>query len=208
MKKTGDVDSSLCADLRSLSRAMTRLYNTQMPKISVNRKRSGGSGGTFRVQLPIRVTQVSVLAALDDLSWCCSGCLLENREGVSQVDLAQHLGVDTATMCRNMRVLVRENEWAEEKQNSKSGRGKLLNISETGRMALQEARPKIECLDNEIKRRICARGVNIERLSQDLSIIGEVLKEVEAISKNGSPLEISLSQTPESSQHRESDSSI
>ncbi|MGM9992412.1 MAG: MarR family winged helix-turn-helix transcriptional regulator [Candidatus Bruticola sp.] len=197
MKKNSDVDSSLCADLRSLSRAITRLYNTYMPKISVNRKRSGSFGGNFRVQLPIRVTQVSVLEALNDLSWCCSDCLPEDKDGVSQVDLAQHLGIDTATMCRNMRVLVHENAWAEERLNKKSGRGKLLNISETGRMALQEARPRITRLDAEIKRRIRAKGIDIERLSQDLCVVGEVLKEMESIDKNSGFSEGGFSQISE-----------
>ncbi len=181
MKKTGDVDSSLCSDLRSLSRAMTRLYNTLMPKISVERTRksSNNTATAFRVELPIRVTQVAVLEALEDLSWCSSDDSQEIREGVSQVELAKHLGVDTATMCRNMRVLVQENSWAEEKKNGKSERGKLLKISESGRQALQEARPAIRKLNSEIIDRISQQGIDIQKLSADLKVVAEIIASME-----------------------------
>lgn len=177
MKKNSDVDSSLCSDLRSLSRAMTRLYNAQMPKISVERTRKSSNNTTtaFRVELPIRVTQVAVLEALEDLSWCGSDNSQEAREGVSQVELAKHLGVDTATMCRNMRVLVQENSWAEERKNSKSERGKLLKISEAGRAALKEARPAIQELNSEILARVAEKGVDVQKLSDDLKVVSEVI---------------------------------
>ncbi len=185
MKKYGDVDSSLCSDLRSLSRAMTRLYNTLMPKISVERTRKGSNNSStaFRVELPIRVTQVAVLEALDNLSWCNSESQ-ESKEGVSQVELAKYLGVDTATMCRNMRVLVQENSWAEERKNGKSERGKLLKISESGRKALQEAQPAIRELNSEIIERISQRGVDIRKLSDDLKVVAEVVASMEEWAQN------------------------
>ncbi|HBM96928.1 TPA: hypothetical protein DD394_05385 [bacterium UBP9_UBA11836] len=186
MKKTGDVDSSLCSDLRSLSRAMTRLYNTLMPKVSVERTRrsSNNTATAFRVELPIRVTQVAVLEALEDLSWCDSEHYQEARDGVSQVELAKHLGVDTATMCRNMRVLVQENSWAEEKKNGKSERGKLLKISESGRRALQEARPVIKKLNSEIIDRISQQGIDIQKLSADLKVVAEIVASMEELAQS------------------------
>ena len=181
MKKTGDVDSSLCSDLRSLSRAMTRLYNTLMPKISVERTRksSNEAATTFRVGLPIRVTQIAVLEALEDLSWCTCADSQEVKEGVSQVELAKHLGVDTATMCRNMRVLVQENGWAEEKKDSRSERGKLLRISESGRQALREARPAVRKLNAEIIERISQQGVDLHKLSADLKVVAQIVAALE-----------------------------
>ena len=186
MKKTGDVDSSLCSDLRSLSRAMTRLYNTLMPKVSVERTRrsSNNTATAFRVELPIRVTQVAVLEALEDLSWCDYEHYQEARDGVSQVELAKHLGVDTATMCRNMRVLVQENSWAEEKKNGKSERGKLLKISESGRRALQEARPVIKKLNSEIIDRISQQGIDIQKLSADLKVVAEIVASMEELAQS------------------------
>lgn len=185
MKKTGDVDSSLCSDLRSLSRAMTRLYNTLMPKISVERTRksSNNTATAFRVELPIRVTQVAVLEALEDLSWCTSDNS-QDKEGVSQVELAKHLGVDTATMCRNMRVLVQENSWAEEKKNGKSERGKLLKISESGRQALQEARPAIRKLNSEIIDRISQQGIDVQKLSADLKVVAGIIASMEDLAQS------------------------
>ena len=194
MKKTGDVDSSLCSDLRSLSRAMTRLYNTLMPKVSVERTRrsSNNTATAFRVELPIRVTQVAVLEALEDLSWCDSEHYQEARDGVSQVELAKHLGVDTATMCRNMRVLVQENSWAEEKKNGKSERGKLLKISASGRRALQEARPVIKKLNSEIIDRISQQGIDIQKLSADLTVVAEIVASMEELAQSQKSEELAL----------------
>ena len=87
-------------------------------------------------------------------------------------------------MCRNMRVLVQENSWAEEKKNGKSERGKLLKISESGRRALQEARPVIKKLNSEIIDRISQQGIDIQKLSADLKVVAEIVASMEELAQS------------------------
>jgi len=83
-----------------------------------------------------------------------------------------------------MRVLVQENSWAEEKKNGKSERGKLLKISESGRRALQEARPVIKKLNSEIIDRISQQGIDIQKLSADLKVVAEIVASMEELAQS------------------------
>jgi len=132
-------------ELRDLSRDMTRVYNQNMPKITIS-KSTGNAQHTL--EMKIRATQIAVLQALNDLSWCEEAKNGGKPEGVSQIELAKYLNVDTATMCRNMKVLVDENKWAEEKNHS--GRLKLISINETGREVLRQAQNAMKAMVSEI----------------------------------------------------------
>lgn len=168
-------EESLCSSVRQLSRSVTRLYNKHMPKVIVERLRVPGDPSTaFKVEVQIRVTQVAVLEALWDLSWCAAG---SEAPGVSQVELATYLGVDTSTMCRNMRVLVKENGWVQEVP-SPSLRGKLLSLSPAGRTALLEARPQMEHIDQELNHLMTERSINVPVFRSNLDTVLDVLEKM------------------------------
>lgn len=142
---SGETRYDYTLELRELSRDMTRVYNQNMPKIAIS-KYTGNAKHTL--EMKIRATQIAVLEALDDLSWCEEAGKGNRPEGVSQIELAKYLNVDTATMCRNMKVLIEDNRWAVEK--STSGRLKLISINDTGREVLRQAQNAMKAMVSEI----------------------------------------------------------
>lgn len=141
----GKIRYDYTLELRELSRDITRIYNQNLPQITINKK-TGNAVHTL--QMKIRATQIAVLEALSDLAWCEEAKNGGKPEGVSQIELAKYLSVDTATMCRNMKVLIEENRWAEERYCS--GRLKLISINETGRDVLKQAQKAMKAMVEDI----------------------------------------------------------
>ncbi|MBQ7501376.1 hypothetical protein IJT93_01490 [bacterium] len=160
------------AELRKLSRDLTRIYNQNMPKITIE-KYTGNA--KHELIMKIRATQIAVLEALNDLSWCEEAKKGRKPEGVSQIELANHLNVDTATMCRNMKVLIEENRWAQE--INYTGRLKLLSINDTGRQVLQKAQKAMADMVSNITPEMQRDyEEKLEALKESLNKIKQALK--------------------------------
>jgi DNA-binding MarR family transcriptional regulator len=112
----------MCATFRRASRALTQSYDQGL--------RPAG----------LRATQFTVLQVL-------------SRVGeVSQGTLGEILAMDSTTLTRTLRIMVREG-WIAERRG-KDRRERLLRLAQTGRLQFQRARPAWEKAQAQLGRRL------------------------------------------------------
>jgi DNA-binding MarR family transcriptional regulator len=112
----------MCATFRRASRALTQIYDQGL--------RPAG----------LRATQFTVLQVL-------------SRVGeVSQGTLGEILAMDSTTLTRTLRIMVREG-WIAERRG-KDRRERLLRLARTGRLQFQRARPAWEKAQAQLGRQL------------------------------------------------------
>ncbi|MBQ7528999.1 hypothetical protein IJT10_03740 [bacterium] len=164
---------------RKLSRILDRIYNMYLPNITIAKYRAKDKSNTYQKKTTIRVTQMSLLEALNDLSWYTSQEDHVSEEGVPQVVLARYLGVDTATMCRNVNLLIDGiiEPWVIVKQYNK--KVKLISISPKGREILALAKEALSKVNEDTLKRVqkeeITKHVNLKDMCEQLQLLGSLL---------------------------------
>ena len=165
--------------VRKLSRILDRIYNMYLPNITIAKYRAKDKSNTYQKKTTIRVTQMSLLEALNDLSWYTSQEDHVSEEGVPQVVLARYLGVDTATMCRNVNLLIDGiiEPWVIVKQYNK--KVKLISISPKGREILALAKEALSKVNEDTLKRVqkeeITKHVNLKDMCEQLQLLGSLL---------------------------------
>lgn len=165
--------------IRKLSRIIDRILNKKLPSEEITKFRNKDVNNTYQNTVSIRITQIALLEALDDLSWYTSQEGHISEEGVPQVALAKHLGVDTATMCRNVNLLIRGmiKPWVNiKKHNDKI---KLISISPEGKRVLERAKRYVVKINEDTREKIKnderLNQIKLKDLCEQLSLLLEIL---------------------------------
>lgn len=184
------VRGSVWDDIRKMSHLIARLYNDNisggMDKVEVASRFE--SGESYRWNAKVRCTQVFILKALDDVMWCPRICNAApdqveslKRGGVSQAELAKHLGVDPATMCRNIRALASVYGWVEQvSEGHTSKREKMFVLTESGRSIVREAMVRIEEVDRRLEEALAADGhVDLKAMASGVRRVLDIMRDLE-----------------------------
>lgn len=160
----------MCTEIRRMSRALTRLFDERMPEVPVLRGRT----------THLRVTQLTILRALNDNCWLGNGYYKHKdiTEGAYQSDLAKMLGVDGTTLSRNLKVLINDNGWVEVKNFSSSAKERWLILTDNGRKTLQLALPICDELHKLMAPALRSRRHSFEKALSSSRAVTEAVEKV------------------------------